>query len=336
MRTISTTFFSALALTTALTAQDPTRTLPKAAFQTWGNVTYNTDASVTQFTLQNWYSAEHLPIGTVINAITFRGHPTLASDPYTSNLEITIENSSLGFGALSTQLANNLSPSAVVAFTRKSVATPALPPSTSPNDARNFWFVLDTPFVFTGPNLIIQIDEAQRVSTGWQSRQGLDMPGLAVHRQVDHTSCGGNLQAQYDGASYDLTVTGAPANLPVWFMFGVDTAASANPLPMDLASMGMPGCALGLDPFTLVAQPANASGTASMQVPFALPTHSAMISAQALHFDLNSSATFATTNTRSSVLGQLSSWSQVPSFNGVSALAGYPKAFNSGATLLIR
>ena len=336
MRTLSTTLFTALALATAVTAQAPTRTLPLAAFQTWGNVTYNTNPTVTHFTLQNWYSAEHLPIGTVINAITFRGHPNLPSDAYTSNLEIKIENTSLGFGTLSTQLANNLSPNAVVAFTRKSVTTPALPASTSPNDARNFWFVLDTPFVFTGPNLIIQIDEAQRVSTGWQRRKGLDMPGLGVHRQVDHASCGGNLQAQYNGASYDLTVTGAPANLPVWFMFGFDTAASLNPHPLDLTSFGMPGCALGLEPFTLVAQPTNTNGTASMQVPFALPVQSLMISAQVLHFDLNSPAIFATTNTRSSVLGQLNSWSQVPSFNGVNALAGYPKPFNSSATLLIR
>lgn len=335
MRTFVIVTLTALATPVAMQAQTPTHTLPRAVHHAWGNNPVHIDSSVSRFRTQKWHSGADLPIGTLIQAITLRGDRNSASAAYTANIVIRLENTPLTNASLSTTLNNNLTSNATVAFPLQAVQVPALPPASHPNDDRGFWFVLNTPFVFTGPHLLIDIDEQQRVSNGTQYWDGAATPSSTLHSNVEHSNCGATLQANYSGGAWQVQLFGAPINQPVWFMLGFDNVGSGI-YPQDLAYLGMPGCALGLSPFVTIAELSNATGYANTQIPYPNLNPWVAVAAQGLHLAQGGSATFATTNTMVSALGQSGGWAAIPSFDGFQALPGHPQPYNNGSALLLR
>lgn len=71
-------------------------------------------------------------------------------------------------------------------------------------------------------------------------------------------------------AQFALGVAGAPGSAPCLLALGLGRSVATVlgvPLPFDLAPVGAPGCALRVDPETLVARLSTASGVAQVQAP---------------------------------------------------------------------
>lgn len=75
------------------------------------------------------------------------------------------------------------------------------------------------------------------------------------------------------GQTLDFRVSSLPAGAPAWLLVGPSrTWSSGLALPADMTSEGAPGCFLRVDPMFIIPTVANASGVASVSIPFTLPT----------------------------------------------------------------
>jgi len=217
-----------------------------------------------------------------------------------------------------------------------------LPAQNGPSDADvpALWLVGDRPFVFRGPHFLVQVDvqsSATPTSTPYRT-DGYEMVRTTQHG-VSETGCSGSLVASDLSGIWSLQVTGALPNGPVLFMLGRENTllAGSVPLPLDLGSLGMNGCVLGVDPLLIVPLAADPSGKATLSIPFVLGLESAVIHVQAVTGTTSNLVGFGTTNAAHSILGKDGLSAYVFNWTTFTPTAEYgPFMRNTGEVLLLR
>lgn len=298
------TTLAAVSLAGSIVAQAPELTLPKALTNAWGNglAVYDAARDGTR-THQCWIRGDQLRSRFVIREIGER-HDQGASDAMTLKLTYVIDNSSVTWATMDPDPTKNLSTSATTVFDA-SVNLPAVSAGLTPNQA-HFWAKFTRPFVFTGPNILVQKTWTPPANTTGRRRFDASNANPRANFNAGK-SCGGQLRCSYDTTTgrYSMALTQAPASSLVLFMLGVENVAlGALKFPIDLTGSGMKGCELGMWPLVLLPTQADATGNATLTFPFTLPTTDAVTwSVQAIHQSTNTSNGWATTNSVNSILG---------------------------------
>ncbi len=285
----------------------------------------------TRGRIQTWYAGLWVPRGIkTIREVGWRQDRWTKTGATTHRVEIVLDNNKLSFAQLGAVFAKNLS-APVTFFSLKTVSLPALNPPLDPGRPAA-WIKGDRPFVYTGPNLLVQV--TIRTKTTYATVPGLGFDAYFMGRQPfhfsSHQSCGGALKGSDAGPYWVLDLTGAPPKSAVLFLVGV------RPLPLDLGGLFGVGCHAVVEPVLAVGLQADATGAARLQIPYAPAPLGLAALAQVLH-PARTSSGFATTNAAHAILsGQgvsthLYNWSR----DGSIADTG-PFATNRGTVLLVR
>lgn len=259
-----------------------TRTVPKILTGAYGNLDVAAPG-VSFWRAQGWYDGKNLPNGFTIREIGFRQSPRNASPGFSGDMTIIMENSSLAFSQVSSAFANNLTVAAQVVFSG-SVSAPAMPVSSDPNTAV-LWVTLDTPFVVSGPNLIVDIDVENQI--GFLVADGLNQVSQSNMFLRAGSSCGGDLSASdaavAGGFTYDYAMTGAAPSAPAALLFSTENVAAMGlRFPVDLGQIGLAGCELGLLPQAVVPLATDPTGSATLSATVGVPPYFTL-STQAVH-----------------------------------------------------
>ena len=253
---------------------------------------------------QHWFAGFNLPNPYIITETAARVDNSInTSTASTYKLTIVLENTKLGFSQLNPTPSKNLTTAAVTVFDAI-VSYPSIAASTNPNVVHG-WAKHTRPFVFRGPNLIVQrtlVSQPNKPS-GARRVDGFNTKNISSFHARAGKTCGGQLAAAHTGTNYVVTANSVPASKPVILMFSAENVRlGALRLPIDLTPAGFTGCELGVVPQVFVPIAANASGIASLSVPFQIPQTSTLISVQALH--PKGTSGWATTNVVNSVIGK--------------------------------
>lgn len=323
----ATTFLS------SLSAQAGIRTIPKVFHNVFGEQAWTIDGTFSAYVYQQWFHGDNFERGQRITAIALRPQQRMASAAHSESLEYKMEDTSLGFAQIGTAMAKNISSSATVVFKKKLIKVPARGNAQHPFDA--VFLALDAPFVFKGPNFILQAAATSR-STGAVHFDGATMNSPFLHRRSP-SSCGATLLSNSTPSDYILDVYTAPPQAPLFFMLGLENVA-AGPLrfPLDLTPIGMNGCFLGFDPLVFAAVKSDANGHAKLTVPYQQSAEVRVIHAQVLHATKSNAVGLATSNTAAAVIGDKGLFRGVFSLDGVTACCGFPRATNSGTVYLLK
>jgi len=296
----------------------------------------NPNTQLYPATLQWWYRGNSVGGTGVIKYLGLRdtrGNPTVTA---TETMTAKLDNSSLGFGGLNKTWSKNLSPSATQVFSSK--LNWQVGNGNDPNKGI-VWVPASTPFVFTGPNLLVQ-SVATAVTTSNNQPFGFDALDQGVLSTVHSTfgrSCGGQLAASYMNNRFGLTVTGAAPNRPVTFAIGFNSERfNQQSLPMDLTPLGMQGCDLNIAPLLYAYATADKTGTATFSAPYTLPLASIMVKVQAHHPSAKTTLGIATTNATTSVVGSAGLCNGLYALGGSQTASGGPYLYNSAPILLLR
>lgn len=296
----------------------------------------------TKVFMQTWYDASNLGPVPLLE-MGFRLSNNANGAAMQQKMEITLCNTTATFSTLSTTFANNLTkPTVFVAM--KTINFPAATPNTDPNKAV-LWVKGDTPFVFLGPHLIVQFDVQTAATPGSNGVYYVDAYSMNSVTTTIHTSQGSNctpasLTASNAGNTWKVDVSGAPASSPVIYMIGFSKTrfAGAVPLPLDLSGLGMPGCTVDIDPLLFFPFSTNASGQASVSLPYTTTTGVKLVPmAQCIVADSSKPVGFATTNAATSILNGTGLSTYLYNWTAFGPTAQYgPYTTNRGACLLFK
>ena len=325
-------------------AQNAAQTLPRVFSQQYAPLANQLPLGRTKAFVQYWYRGDNLLSGQSVQSIGWRvdENTVIGSTPIT--IEVVLDNSPATFANLDRTFANNLSQAPVTFFSMKTVSLPAQAKPSNP-DAPAAWLPGDVPFAFVGPNLIVQCDVQTSIvaaSTGYDvDAYAMSTAVTELHGQGGPSCAGSTLTASFDRstATYALTLRRAPANSPVMLMFGTRNtvlSSTGDQLPLDLGSIGMPGCRLGVDPDLFLPAMADAGG--SLVAPLVTGwTSSMMLFAQVAHPTTGNPMGLATTNVATSVLGYQGLNTYLYNWTSFGPTAEFgPFDSNRGPVLLIR
>jgi hypothetical protein len=159
--------------------------------------------------IQYWRRGADLTVPQIITATGGRATQTLIAPAFMLNgVELTMSNTPVTFQGFSSTYANNFGPQSTIVFTRKAVNLVALNGNNSPN-VPVAWLMHDVPFLFQGPNFLVQVDLGTAVGSVGINRPADGIPSTLVHHIQSAPSCGGTLTASGTGTSYALTLQGA-------------------------------------------------------------------------------------------------------------------------------
>ncbi|MEM7204047.1 MAG: hypothetical protein AAF628_27545 [Planctomycetota bacterium] len=322
-----------LALSSALGAQvsPHVRALPKVATGAFGNFDLSLP-SARNWRVQCWYSGSNLPTSYVIREIGLRQSSRMRTSGAAADLQIRLENSSETFGSLSPNPDDNLTAAAVEAFNDR-LTVPSTQASSDPNQEL-VWIPLNSPFVFTGPHLIVDFNVLRQV--GGLAIDGLVQLGTPNLFLSAGSSCGGTLSGTARSAAGLTTFTyglsGANGSAPAGILLGLENVAS-GPLryPLDLGPLlGLNGCELGLE--VIASAPITTNPAGEGDVSYSLPRGTPFtLSAQC--FFLTPTPSVSTTNVLNTIGGN------TDLANGI-AVAGAarfgPAPYNASLVLLVR
>ncbi len=289
----------------------------------------------TRGLIQTWYAGSQVPkAAKVWREIGWRmDEKSFLKSAQTHKLEVVLGNTKADFKSLNTTFAANLGTSTVF-FSLKTVSFPVFTGWTKP-DQPSLYLKGDRPFVYTGPNLIVQVKI--RTGSGFSTilknyADALTMGSGDTFLASTRTSCGGTLKAEFDTTQklWKLLVSGAKANSLFLVMIG------QHLLPVDVGPVFGKGCSFAVDPVFILPLTTNASGAASFSAAVPSGTTGLALFAQGFH-PAKSRTGFETTNLTHSLLSDaglvnyLYNWS----VDGPQAQYG-PYPTNRGAVLLIR
>lgn len=317
----------------------PTQALPRFATGVHQNASSQLPLGQTRGLMQSIYAGHNVRTRT-IREIAWRATQSAVAPAMTHRLEVVLANTRLRASQLSRDFARNLQGAqASTFFAASSVNMPALSGSSDPNRAM-VWLKGQRPFVFAGPNLLVQTRTES--SSALQSLRGRAVQavdggdtGAILHRYG--WSCAGSLDIRYGRGGAQLSASGVAPGLPVLFMLGFDNTSFAGvvPLPMALDAFGMGDCQLLVDPVLQVSIVANRSGVAELRVPIHTSLRELELHGQALHV-LPQKRSFATTGAVQLVLGA-SLCNEISSNAPRARLADRgPAASNRGVVMLYR
>lgn len=319
----------------------PTRALPRFAQNVHQSGSSALPLGQTRGLLQSWYAGSTLT-NTTITELGWRATQGAIAPATTHRLEVVLGNTSLPAKQLSRDFARNLQAARTTTFFPSGrVSLPALVGSSDPNRAM-VWIKGQRPFVFAGPNLLVQT----RTET---SQIGMSLRGRAV-QAVESTStgammhrygwsCAGSLDIDYTPGAATLTASAVAPGYPVLFMLGFDNTKFAGvvPLPMALDAFGMAECQLLVDPILQVSTVAGRGGVARLQVPIDASIRDLELHGQALHVQpQRSSVGFATTGAVQLVLGASLCNEVASNAPRASQADRGPYQANRGVVLLVR
>ncbi|MCA8969082.1 MAG: hypothetical protein KDC95_04840 [Planctomycetes bacterium] len=280
------------------------RALPAALTGSYGGVLSTWDPTAQGNRVEQlWFRGDQIKTALVINESGLRAHGTTTSGAVTFNYGLVLDNVSSAWSAMDPDPKKNLTATAATVF-NNTLNLPARGAGVDSNDV-HMWIKHTRPFVFTGPNLILQhaftpgaVSGLLRMNAG-NSKSGSLM-------LTSGNACGGTLSAAYTNGTYTMAVKGAQANSACLFMLGVDKVlfAGSVPLPVDLSGLGMTTCELGLEPIFSLPAVTDGTGAATIAAPFTLKTADTDVwSVQAMHQTTSNTAGWATTNVMTSIMG---------------------------------
>lgn len=306
--------------------------LPRVATGAFAGATGVTPTGSVPVTFQFWYHGQNLPLGSVLQRISVRADARRPCPGYTLTQSIRMANVATPLGS---NLALNRGPGSVLVLPPSTITCQPNPGGGSP-DVGACWTPLQTPFAFTGPHLLIEIEfTATSAPSGNPVTDYFQMISVPAFHTTSGAACGGALSVGYGAGSYSVTATALPPGAPTLFLLGFDNMSSAlGPLPLDLTPFGLVGCELGVDPFATVITSAQASGTATWTVPFASAGGPATVFAQAFFASGTHPGRWASTEVGHSALGPSGLCDMLVSSNGVTADPGFPRGYNSAPVFL--
>ncbi|MFQ5506969.1 MAG: hypothetical protein ACE5F1_19530, partial [Planctomycetota bacterium] len=330
---------AAVCLTARGEAQGHTRSLPEVYSGHYAPGVRALPFARTKGLVQYWYRGAELPPG-IIKELGWRADDFTRASSQKQRLEITMDNSKLSFASLSKTFDDNLSLQALVFLRMKTLRLPAQNRPSDP-DLPALWIKGDRPFVYRGPNLLIEVEiltELTPRSTAYFV-DAMSMDYRSTLSSVSERSCGGRLVAGYDVSTsrFSLSLQGAGASSIAIFLLGTENAklGGSIPLPLDLGFLGLEGCVLGLDPLAVAGLPTDGLGRAVLGIPFSLPAQSLVVHSQVVH--RTQSKGLATTNVTHSILGSRGLCNMLYNWSRFSPEAQYgPYATNRSSILLWR
>lgn len=261
--------FAAFLLLVPLAAQTK-RTLPPAFDRIWGGnngtgTVFGGTKGISQNLYEGWVPAPGLVMG-----VGFRRTAGITDYAgFTLDFEIVLSDTTATSATLSATFANNLGTNTTAVLPRQMINVPARDRNSPPSA----WieFMSATPWLFQGPNLLIQTKafattwtvtghrpDRTFASTGGEALNFGSNCGAAT---ISSTTTGSYLP----GSSLSLTLAGAPAVVPSILLLGVDlTTMGAIPLPLDLGVIGMTNCLLHVAPVVNFPATTDSAGAASM------------------------------------------------------------------------
>ncbi len=285
-------------------------TMPRFATGQKTNVASALPFGQSRGLLQSWYAGATMQ-KRLITAIGWRAVPGAIAGPTKHRIEIIVANTQRHGSQLSRKFASNLPSNAVKFMPMTTISMPALIGPANPNKAM-LWIKGRRPFVFAGPNLIVQT--RTETSRTFQSIRGRQTQAIQADTNQSVTtksgwSCAGELEFAHrvtrQGASTTLTASHVAPGRPVIFMLGFDHTKLAGilPLPMSLDAFGMESCQLAVDPILQITTLANRNGQAVLRLRLGTPVPDLELHAQAMHFARVTASGLATTNAAHLLLG---------------------------------
>jgi hypothetical protein len=290
--------FCALLLAAAAAAQT-SEVLPLSRHATtWGgNNGTGTLFGGTKGISQNLYIAPFATDQKVVSVGFRRTAGTTAYAALQLDFEVLLSSTTANLSTLSATFASNLGTDATVVVPRGIINVPARGPNSSPAD----WVDLpaNAPWVFNGPNLIVQ---AKAFASTWTST------GYRCDRVFERTTAGESIAygtgcgpatatttstapSYMAGSTITFSLASAPASQPAFLMLGADlTQWLAIPLPFDLTPLGMNGCWLLTSPDLTFGGITSGTGAASVQLPIPGGFSNVAVGAQWLYSNPNSGA----------------------------------------------
>lgn len=292
------------ALASTVTAQSipHSRTLPSFAQGAYlgsaSSFPFGRDGGRAQY----WIRADQVGLPGAIRSIGSRPSNNYTGAARTQSYEVQGALTTLTYSNFTNVFANNLGATSKVLHARKNVSIPAT--SGSDPDAYAAQIALDTPLVIVpGMNLVLDFDLGSAVGAS-SAPYNSDLLVLSTSKHVSSdANCGGTLTASSTTNSYDLSLSGAaPQGAALFMLSASHTYWGPIALPFKLDAIGLNGCLLGVDPQINVGLLTNASGGASLSIPFTPPAEAPVIYAQVLHLDATTPTKLATSNVTRSIL----------------------------------
>ena len=317
----------------------PAHTIPKVFSGTYAPGAHSLPLARSRGFTQFWYRGSDLPPPLLVRAIGWRVDEDTTVQAMSLKLEIVLSNTAKTATNLSMTFADNLQKQ--VLFSKMRWWNLPVQNRPSNPDHPALWMTGDRPFIFTGPNFIVQVDHQTTTVpiTTLYFTDGYAMPVTPHFHMTSGKSCAGtDLIASFDtGAStYTLSLAGAPANVPAVLFLGTENRRLGTArLPLDLSAFGAPGCWLGLAPIISIPLKTDASGRLLLTAKARL-RNSTLYSQAATRTNSNVLG-YATSNVAHSILGNqglstyLYNWSRF----GPQAQYG-PFLTNRGVVTLLR
>lgn len=340
MRTLVLSALTALACSAAFssTATAQTTSVPITVPSLYKN-TFATTRNLlpygrTKSFIQTWYSGTNLPNNTVVTAMGIRTNRGATQAARTHKLEIVLDSTKTTFSGISKTFTQNLSAKPTTFFKMKNLSLPAFTNHQDPNQPV-VWIPGNTVFIYTGPNLLVQFDVQTGTSPSslpYYSDSYIGSPMASSGK-----SCGKSTLSQRVGTTYDLTVSGAPATVPVLFHVGLNNQTSNGArLPVDLSIIGMKNCNLYLHPLLTVGALTNGSGSVTLNAPRTVGAFTGFVQASHPETGANT-ANYVATN----MVGRMFSGTGISTYlynwSSFGPTAQYgPYSSNRGAVLLFR
>ena len=320
-----------LSSTVPLSGQGLTTT-PSMFSDSWGTFAIAAPLGRSRLFFQHWHRGDQLGGRILVREIGWRQSDRSTSLPaVTHTMEVVLSNTTAGF-QLSKTFAQNLGTSTTF-LKMKSVSFPRKTAAPKDPNVPTLWIKGDAPFIYRGPNFIYQVD--LQTSPSWGSSgynvDGYSTSSTPIHRQ-GQASCGGSLTATYAAGNYTLTMRGAPASTQALMCI------SGNLTLVDLGAFFGTGCKWSVDPLLWVVVPVNASGTATLSLPWTVSTSDTLVlHAQGLHVKSSSPRGLVPTNVAHSALGPAGLNMYVYNWTRGGPVAQYgPYGTNRGPIILLR
>ncbi|MCC6670532.1 MAG: hypothetical protein IT458_05685 [Planctomycetes bacterium] len=275
---------SLLALAPTMAAQGVGAAFPMFE-NSWGNSCNLLPYGQTLHRWQQLYEAAALPVGLTpgkqIRTVGWRRCGDAANYP-SAPIDIEVGVYSVPFaqaGMSATFATNRTAGTGGVAFTRKVYNLPAMPLGNPTNTYARL--PLDTPHVFAGPNLLVEVVAfgATVVSTNWRADMCSGTTGGGAG--TFGTKCGPTTNTINSTGTYlpgnTITITEAsgPVNAAAVAMIGFSQAALGPiPLPYALGGLGFTGCNLYQSADVGIGSTLSAAGGGSLPLP--LPANPAL------------------------------------------------------------
>lgn len=316
------------------------RTAPRAFTDTYAPGANLLPFARSRVFIQYWIHGGELKKNWPIIWLGWRVDNNVSNAPVSYDMEIVLASTTKGFATLSKTFKNNLGNSPTTFFKRKKINLPAQNRPTNPNQPA-LWIQGDQPFVFKGPNLIIQVDG----KNGVNSRYYTDAYSMSTRSSTLHVSgtkgCDGSrLQGSFTtgSATYTLRLTGGRPNRPAVLLLGLDNRELPGglPLPFDLGVIGAPGCKLGVAPLAAAPVVLNAAGSMTTSTVTGFAQTFTLFSQVAISGAQNRLG-WSLSNVNASVMGAAGLTNYLYNWTTFGATAQYgPYSTNRGPVLLTR